>query len=195
MLDIGWSELLVIGVVALIVVGPKDLPRMFRTLGEFTGKARRMARDFQTAMNDAADESGVGDIAGDLKKIANPKKFGMDKVREATKGLKPWEPDETTGPATRDLAEKRAEAKKKIAENAARMAEERRAREAVEAAELSEEPGLRPDPEAPEPAAAKPAPPRKTAARKPAAKKAAAKPAAKKKAPAKKAAPKKDAEA
>ena len=54
MLDIGWSELLVIGVVALIVVGPKDLPVMFRTLGRFTAKARSMAREFQRAMDDAA---------------------------------------------------------------------------------------------------------------------------------------------
>ena len=53
MFDIGWSELLLIGVVALIVVGPKDLPRMFRTLGQFTARARHMARDFQRAMEDA----------------------------------------------------------------------------------------------------------------------------------------------
>ncbi|MEM7643090.1 MAG: Sec-independent protein translocase protein TatB [Pseudomonadota bacterium] len=142
MLDIGWSELLVIGIVALIVVGPKDLPKMFRALGEFTGKARRMAREFQTAMNQAADDSGVGDIAGDLKKIANPKQFGMDKLKEATDELKPWTPDENTGPATRDLAQKRAAAKEKIADNAAKMAEDRKAREAAEA-------GLVPDPDAP----------------------------------------------
>ena len=43
-MDFGWSELLVIGIVALIVVGPKDLPGMFRQLGKFTAKLRRMAR-------------------------------------------------------------------------------------------------------------------------------------------------------
>ena len=45
MFDIGWSEMMVVGVVALIVVGPKDLPRMFHTLGEFTGKARGMSKE------------------------------------------------------------------------------------------------------------------------------------------------------
>ncbi|MEM7711366.1 MAG: Sec-independent protein translocase protein TatB [Pseudomonadota bacterium] len=147
MLDIGWSELLVIGVVALIVVGPKDLPKMFRALGEFTGKARRMAREFQTAMNDAAGESGVNDIAKDLRKIANPKQFGVDKIKEAADELKPWKPDENTGAHTKDLADKRAAAKEKIAANAAKMAETRKAREASEAAALV------PDPEAPTPPA------------------------------------------
>ncbi|MGB3407203.1 MAG: Sec-independent protein translocase protein TatB [Jannaschia sp.] len=151
MFDIGWSEMLVVGVVALIVVGPKDLPRMFRTLGEFTGKARRMAREFQTAMNKAADDSGVGDIAGDLRKVTNPKKYGIDKIKEATDEFKAWTPDEATGPATRDLAEKRALAKEKIAANAAKMAEERKAREAADAAEVSDEPELVPDPAAPTP--------------------------------------------
>ncbi|TMV53453.1 twin-arginine translocase subunit TatB, partial [Thioclava sp. BHET1] len=50
MFDIGWSELLLIGVVALVVVGPKDLPMMFKALGQFTAKARSMAREFQRAM-------------------------------------------------------------------------------------------------------------------------------------------------
>ena len=62
MFDIGWSELLIIGVVALVVVGPKDLPKMFRTLGQLTGKARAMAREFQRAMESAADDAGVGDV-------------------------------------------------------------------------------------------------------------------------------------
>lgn len=97
MFDIGWSELLVIGVVALIVVGPKDLPRMFKTLGEVTGKARRMAREFQSAMNDAAKDSGVNDIAGDLRKMSNPKKFGMDALKDATGDLDAWSPDAADG--------------------------------------------------------------------------------------------------
>ena len=59
MFDIGWSELLVIGVVALIVVGPKDLPIMFRKAGQFVGRMRAMAREFTRAMDAAADASGV----------------------------------------------------------------------------------------------------------------------------------------
>ncbi len=85
MFDIGWSELLIIGIVALIVVGPKDLPGMFRTLGRFTGKMRGMAREFQRAMNQAADESGVKDISKEIKAAASPKKFGLDAVRSAAK--------------------------------------------------------------------------------------------------------------
>jgi len=64
---------MIIGVVALIVVGPKDLPMMFRKVGNFVGKARGMARDFQTAMDQAADESGMKDIADSVKKAAEIK--------------------------------------------------------------------------------------------------------------------------
>jgi len=72
MLDLGWTELLLIGIVALIVVGPKDLPGMFRTVGNFVGKAKRMARDFSQAMNDAADDAGVSDVQKTLKAASNP---------------------------------------------------------------------------------------------------------------------------
>lgn len=68
MLDIGWGELLLIGVVALIVVGPKELPGMFRTVGNFMGRARGMAREFQRSMEQAADESGLKDAAKSLQK-------------------------------------------------------------------------------------------------------------------------------
>ena len=50
MFGLGWSEMLVVGIVALIVIGPKDLPGLFRSIGQFTGKARMMAREFSRAM-------------------------------------------------------------------------------------------------------------------------------------------------
>lgn len=71
MLDIGWSEMLIVAVVALVVVGPKDLPKMFHALGEFTGKARGMAREFQRAMESAAKEAGVDGIAKDIRKVTS----------------------------------------------------------------------------------------------------------------------------
>ena len=63
MFDIGWGELFLIGIVALIVVGPKDLPGLFRTVGQFTGKARGMAREFQRSLEQAANEAGMTEIA------------------------------------------------------------------------------------------------------------------------------------
>ena len=85
MFDLGWTELLVIGIVALIVVGPKDLPGMFRTVGNFVGKAKGMARDFSKAMNDAADEAGVRDVSNTFKKASNPIGSAMDEVRKTAK--------------------------------------------------------------------------------------------------------------
>lgn len=67
MFDIGGLELIVIGIVALIVVGPKDLPGMFRTAGKFMGRMRGMAREFQRSMEDAADQSGLKEATKDLR--------------------------------------------------------------------------------------------------------------------------------
>jgi len=88
MLDIGWSELLVIGVVALVVVGPKDLPVMFKQLGRFTARARQMAREFQRAMESAADETGVKDVAKDLREATS----GMDRLKDAADKFEKWDP-------------------------------------------------------------------------------------------------------
>lgn len=133
MFDIGMTELLVIGIVALIVVGPKDLPGMFRTLGRVTGKLRGMAREFQRAMEDAADEAGVKDVAQDLKSYANPKKYGLDKLSEAADSARTWEPMKAPakqGPEVSALSEKRRAEAERHRQAAADRAEARRAGDA-----------------------------------------------------------------
>jgi sec-independent protein translocase protein TatB len=75
MLDLGWSEILIIGVVALIVVGPKDLPKMLRTLGQYAGRAKGIAREFQRSMDDAARQA-------DIEELREVKK-GIDDMRDA----------------------------------------------------------------------------------------------------------------
>ena len=62
MFDIGWSELLVIGVVALIAIGPKELPGVLRAVGQWMGKIRRMANDFQDQFREAMREAEVADL-------------------------------------------------------------------------------------------------------------------------------------
>ena len=92
MLDIGWSELLVIGVVALVVVGPKDLPRMFHTLGRFTAKLRSMAREFSSAMNDAARDTGLDEVRRDVNDIVSKKSLGLDALETAAEKFEKWDP-------------------------------------------------------------------------------------------------------
>jgi sec-independent protein translocase protein TatB len=144
MFDLGWTELMVIGIVALIVVGPKDLPVLFRNVGRWVGKAKGMAREFTSAMNDAAEESGMRDVAKGLKAATNPLNTAMDGVKSAAKdmtaGLDPTkpssiDPDSETG----KLSAERARQAKKIEAAAARSAADRKAREAAEALAKAEE--------------------------------------------------------
>jgi sec-independent protein translocase protein TatB len=62
MFDIGWSELVLIGVVALIAIGPKELPGVLRMVGQWLGKARRMAGEFQSQFQEAMREADVAEM-------------------------------------------------------------------------------------------------------------------------------------
>jgi sec-independent protein translocase protein TatB len=203
--NLSWMEMLVVGIVALIVIGPKDLPGMFRQVGQFVGKAKGMAREFSSAMNAAADESGINEINKTIKAAANPKKFGIDKIREASQGavkstLKAG--GETEALKTKLSAERTATAEK-LNKAMAKAAEDRIAAEKADAkAEAAPETAPKATPKKADPktatatkaapkAAAKKAPPKTTAAKKAAPKKAATK--APVKAPVKAKSPAKDA--
>ena len=73
MFDLGWLEILIIAITALIVVGPKDLPNLFKKVGVFVGKAKAMGREFQRGMEDAADQSGLNEASAALNKMNNLK--------------------------------------------------------------------------------------------------------------------------
>ncbi len=68
---LGATELLLIAVVAIIVVGPKDLPRLLRTIGQMTSKVRAMAREFQGHLEDAAKETGLDEVRSDISKMTD----------------------------------------------------------------------------------------------------------------------------
>ncbi len=156
MFDIGFMELLVIGIVALIVVGPKDLPGMFRTLGRFTAKARNMAREFQRAMNDAADQSGMKDTAANLKSMTSSQSLGLNTLNKAADSFEKWDPSKASKPNTA----KTAEDKKPEGPNTAKLREE----QAAKARKLQEETAARlaaaKDPEAKKAAFSAPAEPK-----------------------------------
>jgi sec-independent protein translocase protein TatB len=94
MFDIGWTELLVVAVVMILVVGPKDLPRMLRTFGQTLGKVRRMASDFQSTFNEALREAeqqaDLADMKSQVEKAANFDPLGdLKKSINVDKASKP----------------------------------------------------------------------------------------------------------
>lgn len=66
---IGFSELLLIGLAALIIIGPRDLPMMMRKLGQIMGKGRRMAREFQAAFDDIARQSELDELKKEIQEL------------------------------------------------------------------------------------------------------------------------------
>src|SRR6476660_3711308 len=70
MLDLSWSHIVILLIVALVVVGPKDLPRLMRIIGQWTGKARAMANEFRRSLDDMARELEKSIIPDDMKSDA-----------------------------------------------------------------------------------------------------------------------------
>ena len=72
MFDIGWAELMVVAVILIVVVGPKDLPRMLRTFGKVTSQMRSMASDFRKQFDEALKEAELDEVrktASDMRKL------------------------------------------------------------------------------------------------------------------------------
>jgi len=76
MLDIGWTELLMIGVVALIVIGPKDLPGALRTFGRYVSRARAMVREFQDGLDDIARQEELRELQQNVRDVTRPGSVG-----------------------------------------------------------------------------------------------------------------------
>jgi sec-independent protein translocase protein TatB len=91
MFDIGWSELVVIGVVALIAIGPKELPAVLRTVGQWMGKMRRMAAEFQGQFQEAMREAEMTEMRkqfDDISRTASDLGSGFDPVATAHNEIK-----------------------------------------------------------------------------------------------------------
>ena len=71
MFDLEWSKLALIAVVALVVIGPKDLPRVMRILGQWVQRARAIAREFQGSLDQMVREAELEDVKRDLDKVTN----------------------------------------------------------------------------------------------------------------------------
>jgi sec-independent protein translocase protein TatB len=71
MLDVGWQELFIIGVITIVVVGPEEIPKVLRTVTSWVRRIREMAREFQSGIDDIARESELADIKRDLENTAN----------------------------------------------------------------------------------------------------------------------------
>ena len=114
MFDIGWSELLVILVVAIVVVGPKELPKLMGTFGHYAGKLRRAAADFQHQFNEAMCDTEIAEVTKAIESV---------RTQAASLDLKetldrPMMLPNPVAPPAVQLAEAKAEVKSEIAPEA-----------------------------------------------------------------------------
>lgn len=95
MFDIGWDEMALVAVVALIVIGPKDLPVVLRQVGRWTRKARELAGEFQRGVDDMVRESELAELKGQVEKATDPNALRrevektVDPTGDIARGLEP----------------------------------------------------------------------------------------------------------
>lgn len=159
MFDVGWSELVVIGVVALVVIGPRDLPGALRTLGRMVGQVKRMASDFQGQFNEALREAELDGLRREVDDLRRTTRSALEtpdlnammrqplssQVKNEAVAAGLAEPEagalETAGDAVENTAKpvtkpaaKRAKAATKTAKPAAKSAEGAKSAKAVKPA-------------------------------------------------------------
>lgn len=114
MFDIGWMELMLLGALAIIVVGPKDLPRMMRTIGQYTAKIRATAREFQRSFDEMARESELDELRRQISdmKTNNPISAMKDAITQPldTVGKALNEPEKTISGLPDEMVPDAAEA-------------------------------------------------------------------------------------
>ncbi|GGK49792.1 Sec-independent protein translocase protein TatB [Salinarimonas ramus] len=88
MFDLSWGEMMLVGAVALIVIGPKDLPGTLRAVGQMVGKVRRMASEFQGQFNQAMREAELDQVRKDVEGISRAAKAGYNPAKAARDELK-----------------------------------------------------------------------------------------------------------
>jgi len=88
MLDLSWSHIVILLIVALVVVGPKDLPRLMRIVGQWTGKARAMANEFRKSFDDMARQAELDELRKEIENLKNDRPLA-DIERDLNKSIIP----------------------------------------------------------------------------------------------------------
>jgi sec-independent protein translocase protein TatB len=103
MFDIGWTEMMVIVIIAIFVIGPKDLPKVLRALGRWVRKARVIAREFQNSVDDMLRESELDELKKEAEQVSRIDPLGevkkaVDPTGEIEAALRPERPESKPAP-------------------------------------------------------------------------------------------------
>lgn len=88
MFDVSWSELLILGLVTLIFVGPKELPRFLGTLGKYMGVVRRQANEFRSVFEQAMREAEMEELQKEVRVVGDGVKASLDEATRSVEGVK-----------------------------------------------------------------------------------------------------------